>query len=127
MKILMILALVFGLLLVAGCAVQQAAPVDSSAAVEETDAETVKQSETDNFQVVVENYKFMPATLDVKVGDTVEWVNKDGMDHTVTFGDSPFDEQLPVGATVSYTFQEAGEFDYLCSFHPSMQGKVIVR
>jgi plastocyanin len=30
------------------------------------------------------------------------------------------------GATFSFTFTEAGTFDYFCEFHPNMSGQVIV-
>ncbi|MFL6488789.1 MAG: plastocyanin/azurin family copper-binding protein [Nitrososphaera sp.] len=32
----------------------------------------------------------------------------------------------PEGDTQSFTFEEAGEFDYYCTLHPNMIGKVIV-
>ena len=77
-------------------------------------------------QVVIENSKFMPTDLVISVGTTVEWVNKDSMDHTVTFENGDLDELLPRGATGTFTFNEKGEFRYFCQLHPGMQGTVIV-
>ena len=77
-------------------------------------------------QVVIENSKFMPTDLVVSVGTTVEWVNKDSVDHTVTFENGDLDELLPKGATGTFTFNEKGEFRYFCKLHPGMQGSVIV-
>lgn len=78
------------------------------------------------YNVVIENDKFMPTSLEVKVGDTVTWINKDDTDHAVFFDNGAVDEKLPVGSSVSHTFTEKGEFSYLCQIHPEMQGKVIV-
>ena len=77
-------------------------------------------------QVVIENLKFMPTDLEVKVGDTVEWVNKDGKEHTVTFENGVIDEKLPLEGTVTYPFTEPGIFRYYCQFHPEMRGSIIV-
>ncbi len=77
-----------------------------------------------------------PLTLEVSVGTTVRWTNTDAIAHTVTSGasdgatatpDGLFDSGfLNTGDTFTYTFTEAGEYDYYCTPHPWMQGKVIV-
>jgi plastocyanin len=77
-------------------------------------------------QVVIENFKFMPTDLVVSIGTTVEWVNKDSADHTLTFENGDLDELLPKGATGTFTFNEKGEFRYFCKLHPGMQANVIV-
>ena len=76
--------------------------------------------------VVIENMEFNPADLEINVGDTVEWVNKDSVKHTVTFEDARIDVQIAVGGTVTYTFAQEGEARYFCSLHPSMQGVIFV-
>ncbi len=65
--------------------------------------------------------------LTVPVGTTVEWVNLDGVIHTVTDVDGSFDSGFfGEGETWSYTFTEPGEFEYFCLPHPWMRAKVIV-
>ncbi|MFP3913527.1 MAG: plastocyanin/azurin family copper-binding protein [Actinomycetota bacterium] len=66
--------------------------------------------------------------LTVKVGTTVTWTNDDpGMMHTVTAADGSFDSGfLNEGESWSYTFDEVGEFEYLCQPHPWMRAKVVV-
>ncbi len=66
--------------------------------------------------------------LTVPVGTTITWTNNDpGMIHTVTSVDGMFDSGfLNEGDTWSYTFDEPGEFEYLCTPHPWMRAKVIV-
>ncbi len=79
---------------------------------------------------------FDPLEITVAVGTTVTWTNADAIAHTVTSGvsdgvsptpDGMFDSGfVNEGDTFSYTFTEAGEFDYYCLPHPWMIGKVIV-
>ncbi|MBT8249123.1 MAG: multicopper oxidase domain-containing protein [Acidimicrobiia bacterium] len=66
--------------------------------------------------------------LRVKVGTTVTWTQDDtAMIHTVTSVDGIFDSGfMNPGDTWSYTFDEPGEFEYLCTPHPWMRAKVIV-
>jgi nitrite reductase (NO-forming) len=66
--------------------------------------------------------------LTIKVGSTVTWTNNDpGMIHTVTSVDGLFDSGfLNEGDTWSYTFEEPGDFEYLCTPHPWMRARIIV-
>jgi predicted lipoprotein with Yx(FWY)xxD motif len=64
--------------------------------------------------------------LTVPIGTTVEWTNEDSAPHTVT-ADGAFDSgNMNQGDTWSFTFTEAGTFDYTCTYHPMMLGQVIV-
>lgn len=73
--------------------------------------------------------QFQPANIQVPVGTTVTWTNNDNVGHTVTFRNGMQDSGvlLAGGAgTFRYTFMTKGIFPYYCTFHPSMQGVVIV-
>lgn len=75
--------------------------------------------------VHIQNFAFSPATLTVKKGTTVTWTNNDSAPHQIksaTFNSS----QLSKGQAYSFTFNDAGVFDYSCAIHPSMLGKIIV-
>lgn len=78
-------------------------------------------------KVFTDNY-YVPNKVEVRVGDTVVWTNKDLITHTVTFykgitvDSGPFEQ----GKTWKYTFTKAGEFEYFCTLHPYMAGKVEV-
>lgn len=76
-------------------------------------------------EVSIADFAFQPATVTVEKGTTVLWTNKDNVPHTIT-GDFFSSGTLNANQTYSYTFNEEGEFDYTCSFHPQMKGKVIV-
>lgn len=80
--------------------------------------------------VAIRNFTFSPATVRVKPGTTVTWINcePEGIDaHTSTSDDALWDSPfLEPGATYSYTFAATGTYDYHCLPHPFMQGVVIV-
>lgn len=64
---------------------------------------------------------------EVSVGTTVVVTNTDDVQHTWTAVDGPFDSgALGPGDSFEFTFVEPGEFDYVCSFHPSMTGTIAV-
>ncbi|KQV74084.1 hypothetical protein ASC61_03150 [Aeromicrobium sp. Root344] len=80
-------------------------------------------------QVMIENYKFTPASLTVAVGDTVKWTNMDTAPHTVTVTSGPVkfnSGNLSKGQSFSYTFKTPGTYSYYCAVHPDMTAKVTV-
>ena len=71
--------------------------------------------------------------IDVVVGTTVAWDNVDSTVHTVTSGEPPDDtsglfdsEMMSAGDIFEFTFTEAGNYNYYCTFHPWMVGTVNV-
>jgi plastocyanin len=72
---------------------------------------------------VVDN-KFEPKQLEVGVGDTVTWRFEGKSAHNVTFDDVKSD--LTKDGEFEHTFDEAGDFDYVCTVHPGMTGTVRV-
>jgi plastocyanin len=112
--------LVLGLL-VAGCGGGAEEPTDGGG---ET---TTGGGDTAGTEVTIENFAFDPGTLTIEVGDTVTWTNNDSAPHTATADDDTFDSgSLAQGDTFSHTFEEAGTFPYVCTFHPNMVGEIVV-
>jgi amicyanin len=75
------------------------------------------------------NLAFDPTPLTVTVGTTVTWTNNDSVEHTVTSTSGPasFDSgRMMKGDTFSFTFDQAGTYDYFCTIHPFMRAQVIV-
>jgi plastocyanin len=78
---------------------------------------------------------FNPSIVDIKVGDTIVWTNNDPVIHTIVEG-SPSSTSVPAngfnseflnqGMTFKHTFDKSGIFNYYCSIHPTMIGKVVV-
>lgn len=87
---------------------------------------------------------FVPATVNISVGDTVKWTNPGVITHSVTFdpaqaatasdvalpaGVAPFDSgDMEEEATFSHTFTVKGTYKYVCKFHEAMGmvGAVVV-
>ena len=79
------------------------------------------------------NACYLPQDITINTGDTVKWDNVDTAAHTVTGGspaDGPsgaFDSSLLMaGMPYSFTFDDAGYYDYFCMVHPWMVGSVTV-
>lgn len=76
--------------------------------------------------VEITGFAFVPATVTISKGTTIIWTQQDSFPHTVT-GTGLDSGSLGKGQTFSYTFNEAGTFNYICSLHTSMKGTVIVQ
>lgn len=86
-----------------------------------------------DFTIEISNFAFQNGSITIDVGDTVTWVNKDGMQHTTTSGvngtpDGKWDSGLlSFDQSFPRTFNEAGAFPYFCMPHPFMTGTITVR
>ena len=78
--------------------------------------------------VSMDHSTFIPSEITVAPGTTVTWVNVETMPHTVVDQNKAFrSKTLVKDGTFSFTFTTAGDYNYLCSIHPNMKGKVIVK
>ena len=80
----------------------------------------------ETIQVVIDKLAFAPVDVNAKVGDTVEWVNKDGFAHTATATSGEWNVTLAPKQNGQLVLKKAGTTDYFCKFHPNMKGRVIV-
>lgn len=79
-------------------------------------------------EVTIDNFSFGPMELTIPVGTQVTWVNKDDVPHVVMSVDKIFKSKaLDTDDKFSFTFQQAGTYEYFCSVHPKMTGKIIVK
>ena len=132
------------LLLVAGCtqpaAPQQTAPAapeqtaastpvsgDTAAAAAPTTAVTATSSVSDN-TVSIKEMAFDPATITVKAGSIIRWVNRDSVVHSVVFTDTGINPSGALSASQSFSvkFNTPGTYPYHCGIHPKMTGTVVV-
>lgn len=79
----------------------------------------------ETIQVMVDKLVFVPAEVNAKVGDTIEWVNRDILAHTATVKGGS-EVMIPVKKTARLTLQKAEAIDYYCRFHPNMKGRITV-
>ncbi|HEX3551051.1 MAG TPA: cupredoxin domain-containing protein [Candidatus Elarobacter sp.] len=71
---------------------------------------------------------FVPASVTVRAGDAVTFVNDDDDAHTATADDGSWDsEGLSQGQKWSHAFAKAGTVKYHCTVHPMMHGVVVVK
>ncbi|MBP2029103.1 plastocyanin [Methanohalophilus levihalophilus] len=142
-KTILMLAIVLVAFLAIGCTqdggetpvVEEEAPAEETPedATEELpvdDTETTEDEEEPAgvvVEVAIEDFKFVPESVTITTGDTVMWTNFDSAPHTATGNEGEFDSgTLQTDESFSFTFEEAGSFDYICTIHPSMEGVVIV-
>jgi len=76
-------------------------------------------------EVTIEKLVFSPASVEAKIGDTIEWVNKDAFAHTATVKGG-WEVTIPPKSTGKMTLKAAGAVDYFCRFHPNMKGHLDV-
>lgn len=79
--------------------------------------------------VSISDFAFNPNQITIRKGSKVTWVNKDSMPHTVTSdaGSTTLASgTLQSGDSFSFTFNEAGAYNYHCTIHISMKGSVVV-
>jgi plastocyanin len=77
-------------------------------------------------QISMENLEIMPAQASARVGDTIEWSNKDVLAHTATARNGDFDVMLPPKKIGKLVATKVGTFEYYCRFHPNMKAMLNV-
>ena len=77
-------------------------------------------------QITMENLVFSPAQASAKVGDTIEWINKDILAHTATARNGDWDVTIPPKMTVPLVLKKPGTIEYYCRFHPNMKATLNV-
>jgi amicyanin len=79
-------------------------------------------------RIEITKHKFSRPTLTVPVGTTVTWLNRDEDVHTVVSTTLAFKSAgLETDEAYSYKFAKPGVYEYFCTLHPLMTGKVIVK
>jgi plastocyanin len=82
--------------------------------------------------VEIRQFKYDPQTISIRIGDSVKWINRDSIAHTATRADIPAFDTGPIAKDASsaeFSFdQSSGSngFEYICTPHPVMKGRVVV-
>ena len=131
MRFLLLLALLAALAL-AGCGGDDdettTTPSDTTTEEATPAAEETEGGGGDVVTVTMKNIQFDPQEITVKVGQTVQWVNEDDVQHDAdaTSG-ADFDTDLiSKGGTIEWKAEAAGTVEYVCSVHPNMTGTITV-
>ena len=90
--------------------------------------ETAVKAAASTATVQIDNFTFTPATLTVAAGTTVTWKNEDDGPHRIGDKDGTFKSAaLDTDDTFSHTFATPGVYPYICTIHPYMAGKIVVK
>jgi plastocyanin len=82
---------------------------------------------TNEAEISIQSFQFVPAILTVKAGTAVTWVNRDEEPHNVVSPNRVFrSKAIDGGEKFTTVFDKPGTYDYLCAVHPHMRGKIIV-
>jgi amicyanin len=79
--------------------------------------------------VDIKKMKYEPADLEIAAGTIVKWTNADAIPHNVQMP-APIDvmgSMLRAGQSFAMKFNDPGEYAYVCTPHPFMKGKIVVR
>ena len=76
--------------------------------------------------VVMSSMSYGKIPSGLKVGDTVTWINRDSVPHTVTARDHSFDLRVAPGQTAKMPLSKAGVFPFFCTYHTMMRGTLTV-
>ncbi|HWK30740.1 MAG TPA: cupredoxin family copper-binding protein [Terriglobales bacterium] len=78
-------------------------------------------------EIKIDNFSFTPRMLTVQAGTKVTWTNRDDIPHNIVSSEHKFKSKpLDTDDAYSFTFTEAGTYQYFCGLHPKMVGKVVV-
>ena len=87
----------------------------------------IHRAAAENAAVTIDNFAFAPTPLMVPIGTRVTWTNHDDIPHSIVMLKQKVrSPTLDTDQTFSFTFADAGTFDYICGLHPHMQGMVVV-
>jgi plastocyanin len=87
---------------------------------------TVSASASEVVRITIHDLAFSPAEVSAKVGDTIEWVNSDFVDHTATANDGTWDVAIAAGKSAQFKLEQPGTVTYYCKIHPNMTGTIHV-
>lgn len=77
-------------------------------------------------KVDISDLAFVPAEITARVGDTIQWVNGDFIDHTATAKSGDWDITIPAGKSGQVQLNREATIEYFCRFHPGMTGTIRV-
>jgi YVTN family beta-propeller protein len=78
-------------------------------------------------KVSISNFSFLPAVIKIEAGQSVVWSNDDGGPHAIAYRDGGAGaKSLLPGETFTRVFDRPGSYEYICSFHSFMTGRVEV-
>ncbi len=100
--------------------------IEKTRTIEATVTPVFTVPEPSTVYVEIKGMGFNPPELNVVKGTTVRWTNLDSAQHVVN-GNGFRSPTLNKRDMWNYTFNKTGTFEYDCSIHTSMHGRIIVK
>jgi len=83
---------------------------------------------TNEAEISIQSFQFVPAILTVKAGTAVTWLNRDEEPHNVVSLERVFrSKAIDGGEKFTAVFDKPGTYNYICAVHPHMRGTIIVQ
>ena len=80
--------------------------------------------------IAIKNFAFNPENLTIRTGTTVTWLNLDEAVHQIESDSKAqgvfLSDSLVYGESFTFTFTQPGIYTYHCTYHPTMEGAIIV-
>ncbi|MFA5086201.1 MAG: cupredoxin family copper-binding protein [Candidatus Paceibacterota bacterium] len=112
--------LIIAILLIGGALFISGQKTAVNSPVAENQSQTSQET-----SIKIVDFSFDPGDITVKAGTKITWTNEDSAPHEIT--SATFASGiLNKGQSFSATLSEKGIYDYHCSLHPSMKGKITV-
>jgi amicyanin len=91
-------------------------------------AQATKAASRNAVTITIDNFSFNAKTESVAAGSQVTWINRDDVPHKIVSTDKKIvSPVLDTDGRFSYTFTAPGTYEYYCSIHPMMTGKIVVK
>ena len=78
--------------------------------------------------IAIRDFQYVPDSVIAQVGDTLVWTNEDIVPHTATAKGKDLDSRtLEPKQSWRFVAVRPGTYTYVCAFHPTMRGTLVVR
>jgi plastocyanin len=78
------------------------------------------------YSVEMARMRYGEVPTKLKVGDSIVWVNRDTVPHTVTARNRSFDLRIAPGKRAKMILTKSGKIEFYCILHPAMRGSLTV-
>ncbi|MFA6274176.1 MAG: cupredoxin domain-containing protein [Candidatus Paceibacterota bacterium] len=87
-----------------------------------------KENQISQNVITIENFAFSPAKITVSLNTVVVFDQQDSADHQIAFVEKDIKSLvMKKGNKFEVSFDQSGIYNYYCTLHPSMKGKIIVQ
>jgi plastocyanin len=99
----------------------------ASAVAQEQPPAPQQVAATNEAEISIQSFQFVPAILTVKAGTAITWINHDEEPHNVVSPERVFrSKAIDGGEKFTVVLDKPGTYNYLCAVHPHMRGEIVV-